>query len=296
MAASGLYGGKLCALAVYRDELLQSHRINLSLLAQHRHLLGDVLQLTHVSRPLIPLQHLLRVIGQRDFRQMVFLGHLHGEESEQQHNVIATVAQRRNLYGNGVQTVVKVFAETSLTHGLAHIHVCGRHDAHIGLAYFLSSHTDILARFQHTQQAGLRGKRQFANLVKEYSAFVSSAEIALALAYGTRKRTFLVSEQLAVYRPFGNRTAVYGEVLLTLARRVVMNDTWNLLLSYTAFTDNQHAEVGRRDLQSHVERTVQAIAVAHDVIPLLDALYFRCVHLADKITNFISNNRYPSSE
>ena len=259
--------GQLRAFGVLRNEFRQRFHVDFTLFAENRHLLGDVLQLAHVSRPFVA-QHLLGSrLGQRDFRKMVFLRHLQGEKSEQQQNVLATVAQCRHLDGNRVQAIVEVFAETSLADGLLHIHIGRRHDAHVGLHHLLTTHADILARLQHTQQPSLRRQRQFAHFVEENRALVGHTEIALALADGTRERTFFVSEQFAVDGSLGNRAAVDGEIPLTAARRVVVDDARNNLLTHAALAHDEHAQVGRCHLQSDIQRTVQSIAVSHDIIP-----------------------------
>ena len=50
------------------------------------------------------------------------------------------------------------------------------------------------------------------------------------------------------------------------------------LLPFSALADDEHAEVGRRDLHRHVERPVKRIAVADDAVTLFYFLKFRCVH------------------
>ena len=158
-------------------------------------MLGDVLQLSDIARPFV-FQHQLLCFG-REFeaRQTVFLHHLEGEEPEQQQDVIASVSQRRHVYRNGVEAVVEVFSETSLADCLPHVDVCGSHDSHVCLPHFLSSDPYVFACFEHAQQAGLCGKRQFSHFVEEEGAFVGYAEISFALANGACKRAFLVSEE-----------------------------------------------------------------------------------------------------
>ena len=83
-----------------------------------------------------------------------------------------------------------------------------------------------------------------------------------------------MSEELRVDGALGNGTAVDGKILLTPTRRVIVNHSGNNLLTYSALSDNEHTEVGWRHLQSDVERMVQCIAVAHDIVPLFDSLKF----------------------
>ena len=115
---------------------------------------------------------------------MIFLSHLHGKEAEQQQNVFAAVAQRRNLYWNGVEPVIQIFAETAFADGLAHVDVGGSDNSDVCLHYLLSSYAYVFACFENAEQSCLCGHWQLANLVEEYCALVGNAEVAFALADG----------------------------------------------------------------------------------------------------------------
>ena len=138
-------GSQLGTLLVLWNKVQQDFGCNEAFLAEYGNLLCDVFQLSHVARPFVFHQQLLGLIGQRDAIHAVLLGHLHGKKPEQQHDVLATFAQWRHLYGNGVQTVVKVFAEPSFADGLANVHIGGSHDADVGLAYFRSADRYVFA-------------------------------------------------------------------------------------------------------------------------------------------------------
>lgn len=186
-------------------------------------------------------QELLGVICKRHLWQPVLVCHLHGEEAEEQQDVVAAVTKGRHVYWDGIEPVVKVLAEAAFRYGLAHVDVCGRHYAHVGLPYLLSAHADILARLEHAQQPGLRGHGQLAHLVEEDGALVCHAEIAVALAHGTSIGTFLMAEELAVDGALGNGSTVDGEIFLTPTRGVVVDDTRDDFLSHTTLSDNKHA-------------------------------------------------------
>ena len=81
-----------------------------------------------------------------------------------------------------------------------------------------------------------------------------------------------MAEKLRIDGTFGYGAAVNGKVFLTTARRVVVNHSWNDFLSHTTLANDEHAQIGRRHLQGDVQHMIQGIAVAYDVIPLLDSL------------------------
>ena len=95
-----------------------------------------------------------------------------------------------------------------------------------------------------------------------------------------------MTEEFAIDSTFRNTTAVDSKILLTSAWRMIVDNTRNDFLTHTRFTDDKHRKICRCHLQGDIERTVQSIAITHDVIPLFYFLKFTCVHLADKITHF----------
>ena len=83
----------------------------------------DVFELSHVARPFVFQHDGLGIVGKRYLRQLVLLGHLHGEESEQEQDVVAPLSQRRHHDGYGVESIVEVFAEASLADSLSHVDI-----------------------------------------------------------------------------------------------------------------------------------------------------------------------------
>ena len=133
---------------------------------------------------------------EHDTVHLVFLGHLHRKESEEQDDVLATLTQGRHLDGYRVQSVVEILAESAFADGLEDIHVGSSHDAHIGLTYLCASNGDIFARLKHTQQSCLSSQRQLANLVEKQCALVGHAEVTRRVIDRTCIRTLNMSEEL----------------------------------------------------------------------------------------------------
>ena len=65
-----------------------------------------------------------------------------------------------------------------------------------------------------------------------------------------------MAEQFAVYRAFGDRSAVDGKIFLAASRRVVVYYTWNNLFTHTAFADYEYREICRCDLHGHIDGAV----------------------------------------
>ena len=96
-----------------------------------------------------------------------------------------------------------------------------------------------------------------------------------------------MAEQLRVDGTLRDRAAVDGEILFASTGRIVMNDAWQAVLTYAALTNNQYTKVNGRHLKGDVQCVVQSLAVAYDVITLLDVLKFGSLHLAGKGTKKI---------
>ena len=87
-----------------------------------------------------------------------------------------------------------------------------------------------------------------------------------------------MSEELAVDGSFGYGATVDGKILLSATWLVVVDNTWQYLLTYSTLADYKHRQVSRRHLQGNVYCTIQGLAVSHDVVSLLDSLQFRTIH------------------
>ena len=74
------------------------------------------------------------------------------------------------------------------------------------------------------------------------------------------------AEKLGIDGSFRDGSAVDCEIFPALSRTVLMNDLRDILLSHTAFTRHEHSDVGRRNGNSDLKRTVQRRIVADDVI------------------------------
>ena len=240
---------------------------------------GNVLQLTHVARPGISQQSGLGIFCQLDAGHTVLFGEVCGKLTEQQFHVLPTASQRRHLNGHRIQTVVKVFAETSFGDGLRQVDIGSGYDAHVRLLHLRGADLDELTAFKHTEQTCLGREREFAHLVKKDGTSVGLTKIALPFTNGTCEGPLLVSEQFGVDGSLRDGTTVHRNVLPVLAATVLMDDLGETLFSYTAFAGNKHRQVGRCHLYGDVYRTQQHLVVSDDAETVLHLLYLRFRHV-----------------
>ena len=80
-------------------------------------------------------------------------------------------------------------------------------------------------------------------------------------------------EQFAVDGPFGNCSAVHGDVFVVLSRTVLVYYLWKRFLSGAAFSNHQHREVDWRYLQRAAYCARERLRVSYDGESLFHSLY-----------------------
>src|SRR5690606_4940610 len=93
---------------------------------------------------------------------------------------------------------------------------------------------------EHTQQLGLRGGRQLADLVEKQRAVARALERALAGAIGAGERALLVAEQLGLDQVLGQRRAVDRDERLVRDGRQRVQVARDQLLAGPALAEDQH--------------------------------------------------------
>jgi hypothetical protein len=91
--------------------------------------LDQVLQLADVAGKAVVKQRLDRALAEAGHVALVALAVVVQEVAHQQRDVVAALAQRRQVDGEDIEPVEQVFAEAALAHGLAQVDVGGRHHA-----------------------------------------------------------------------------------------------------------------------------------------------------------------------
>ena len=108
------------------------------------------------------------------------------EMVEQQHFVVAQVAQRRHVQREHRKPVIEVGAETAAADFLAHVAVGRGDDARVRDAALGFAHALEFAVFEHAQQLCLQLERQLADLVEKERGVLGVLEIARARGRGAR--------------------------------------------------------------------------------------------------------------
>ena len=130
---------------------------------------------------------------------------------DQQRDVVAALAQRRQRDLRDVQAEEEIPPELPLLDHAREIAVRGGHDADVDLARALAADPPQLALLQDAQQLALHAGRHLADLVEEQRAAVGDLEQAARVALGAGEGAAHVAEQRRFEQRLGDGGAVLAD-------------------------------------------------------------------------------------
>ena len=86
---------------------------------------------------------------------------------DQERDVVAPLAQGRELDADDLEAVIEVLAELPFGDGVGQVAMRGRDQADVDLDRLVAAHADDLAAFEHAQQLDLDRNRHVADLVEK---------------------------------------------------------------------------------------------------------------------------------
>ena len=179
--------------------------------AEDHGVLDDVVELAHVALPRQRHEELQgRAVDALEVLLQLAVVHRH-EVLDERRDVLAALAQRRNLDAEDVEPVVEIVAERALCHDLREVAVGGGDDAHVDLDRRRRADRQDLLRFDGAQQLHLQVERQIADLVEEDRAAARALEQAFLVGDRAGEGAAQVAEELALEQTLGNGAAVDGQ-------------------------------------------------------------------------------------
>ena len=155
----------------------------------------------------------------------VVRGKLGQEMFHEERNVVATLAQRRQLNRNHVQAIEQIFAKRAGRDHPGEVRVRGGNHTHIHLDRLIVADALELPLLQGTQQLHLQRRARRPDFVQKERSLVCLLESTLSCRGCAGKRTSDVTEQLCFEQRFRYRAAVQRDEAVCAPRTVVMNRT-----------------------------------------------------------------------
>src|SRR5262245_4848888 len=215
--------------------------------AQHHHAPDDVLELADVARPRVRGE-----AGERLGRDLLLPAVLRVESGEEQldeaRDLLAPLAQRRNLELHDVEPVVEVFTELTERHLALQVSIGGRDHARVDLDHRVAAHAGEAEILEHVQELGLQRQRQLCYLVQIDRAPLGVLELAGLPAMRSSEGALLVAEALGLEQAMRDRGAVDLDERALAAGRVRVDGPGDEVFPHTALAPDQDHRVGVRDV------------------------------------------------
>src|ERR1700693_5371482 len=160
--------------------------------------------------------------------------------SNQQRDILAALAQRRNSQAENVEAEIQVTAERPFGHGLLQNSVGGGKDADIDRNAAGTADGANLLFLNRAQKFGLEIDGQLADFVEEHGAAFGDGEESVLGLIGAGERAFDIAKELAFDQCGHERAAVDGDEGFVVERSGVMNGARDHFLASTALPENQH--------------------------------------------------------
>ena len=163
---------------------------------------------------------------------------------DEQRDVIATLAQRRNDQVNDVEAVEQVLTELLLDDQLTQVPMRRRNHAQIDFRVdAIGAHLLQLAGLEEPQQQTLHAQGHVADFVEEQRAAFRDLELAELVAVRAGEAALHVTQQLRLEERLGQPRAVDGDEAPLVTRTSDVNLPGDQLLPGAALAGNQHLRV-----------------------------------------------------
>ena len=176
------------------------------------------------------------------------------------------IAIRRNVDRDFTDAVIEVLAKRAFLDEFFGVLVGSADDAHVDGDFFAPADAFDDAFLQEAQHLRLQRKRHVADLVEKQRTAVRHLDLAERLFVRTRKRAFLVAEQLGLEQVLGNGRTVDRNEVFVGVRAETMQRACEQFFAGAAFAEQERGHVGRRDLFDHPTHGQHAFAGGNDAV------------------------------
>ena len=240
----------------------------MDLLTAHRdhQALDEVLQLANVSGPAMLFKS-----GQGGIVDVLAgntVGYAVGLEKvlAQDRDIAETFAQRRKLYWDDVDTVVKIFPESPCAGHLLKIFVGGADQTKIDLAQVAAAEPLDHVVLEYAEKFGLKGQGKGGDFIEEESATVGQLNLARAGFGGSGESAALAAEEFGLDEILRQSGAVQPDVWFVCARAESHDGASSQLFSSAAFATDQNIDAASGDLLDGIVDGAHRFASADEIL------------------------------
>src|SRR5208282_333882 len=207
--------------------------------------------------------------GGRNAGDFFFSSGILGEALQKQvckaRDIFFVIAQRRDVDGNHVEPVVKVFAKGAVFERGAQVAVGGGDQADVDLDGARSTQALEFALLQHAEKFDLDGGRHVSDFVEKERAFVGEFEFAGLAGGGSGERSFFVAEKFALQQILGDGGAVDFYKWTGSAARFFVDGAGDEIFANSALSAQENRGIGGRNALHGSENLLHFLADGDDV-------------------------------
>src|SRR5580704_108749 len=171
----------------------------------------------------------------------------------QPRDVLATLAERRDVNRQHVQSIEEIGAQATIRDVALEVAIRGRDEANVDANRARCADAFDLLFLQRAQELHLTLERQLADLIEEQRRAVGRLEPSHASLHGARERAALVAEELALDQPRSNRATVERHHGLECPGALRMECSRDQLLARARLADEQDGRIAGGDLVDRVQ-------------------------------------------
>ncbi len=202
------------------------------------------------------------------------------EVRRQNGDVLATLAQGRQMQPHHVEAVEEVLAKLAIFHSQQQVLVGGGHDADVDLDLLCAADALETALLEHAQELDLEVGGQLADFVEKQGAAVGEFEAAALAGHGARERALFVAKELALQHADVEGHAVDRDEGPAGPGGGEVDGPGHELLARARLAGDKHRGLGGRGLVHHGQHQSHRLGLADDLVQPVAVLQ---VHLQQSV-------------
>ncbi len=206
-----------------------------------------VLELADVTRPVKFLEQILRLGIEAVDRAAGLAREPVQKRPGQRQNVVPALAQRRQMHGDGADTVEQILPQLAVLDGFLGLAIGRGDDPAVNLVIVFAANTPGLAFLEHAQQLALRVDGHFGQLIQHQGAAFRLLEQPRLVRVRAGEGAFHVTEQFALDELARQRGTIDLDARTLGARAQAVDQIGDNFLAGPALAGDQDGHVGRRN-------------------------------------------------